>query len=297
MKLKSNEARKVMMQSTKILSIFLMGALISCKGDKTVTPPPPPEPHLVTFQGQAFLDGQPKPVNALNLPLHYDIQIISYLPGDTASYDTVYTDSSGVYISTRLRYDGTYTILSQYPYYRTDSVRVEVKNGQVIGGLPDLHSQRLLKMEIFPDSTVYHSLQSEMFFQIIMTNLNCDSTIWIFPCDGPEVSPKPGAVAVPTDYAQIIVPKEEVYNWFSAFDPNETASGCLPACQHHRTGVTRLLINFYDRRRNKSPETGTYYLYVYGQNWPRASWYPHYGKVRHWYFKVCEPTLVEVKLE
>lgn len=83
------------MKSTKISFILLVGALISCKGDQTVTPPPPPESQLVTFQGRAFLDGQPEPVNALHLPLHYDIQIISYLLGNSASYDTVYTDSSG----------------------------------------------------------------------------------------------------------------------------------------------------------------------------------------------------------
>lgn len=188
--------------------------------------------------------------------------------------------------------------MSQYPYYLTDSVRVEVKNGAVVGSIPELHSQRLLKMEIFPDSTVYHSLQSEMHFEEIITNLNCESKVWIFPCDSLTApNTGPGAVGAPVWYTQVIVPKEDVYNWFSAIDPNETFSGCLPACQQHRTGFTRLLINFYDRRRMKSPETGTYYLYVYGHNWPRASWYPHNSKVRHWYFKVCEPTLIEVNFE
>jgi len=290
------------MKQTKILWMAITCLLVSCTEDRTVTPPPPPppEPQLVTFQGRAFLDGQPEPVNALHLPLHYDIQIISYLPGDSASYDTVYTDSSGVYTSTKLRYDGTYAIISQYPYYANDTVRVEVKDGQIVGATPELHSQRLLKIEISPDSTVYHSLQSQMFFDEVITNLNCTSRVWIFPCDSITApNTGQGAVAAPAWYKEILISKSdlELRNSFVASDPNITFLGCLPICQVHKTFRTRLLINFYNHVLQASPTTGDYYLYVAGHLWPRGSWYPHYKEKRHWWFKVMEPSEIRVELE
>jgi hypothetical protein len=261
--------------------------------------PPPPEPQLVTFQGRAFLDGQPEPVNALHLPLHYDIQIVSYMLGDSASYDTVYTDSSGVYTSTKLRLDGTYTIISQYPYYRTDTMQIQVKNGMLVSNIPDLHSRRLLKMEVFADSTVYHSLLSDMLFEEVITNLNCDTTDWLFPCDS-LTAPNTGrgAVAAPVDFTEFIVRTDDVFNRFMVVHPNITFLGCLPACYVHRTGIVRDLINFYDHVRQKSPESGTYYLYVKGQSWSAyGAWYPHYRSTIHWWFKVVEPTVIEIELE
>ncbi len=271
--------------------------LVSCQHNRSITepePPPPPIKRMVTFEGRAFLDGQPEPVNALHLPLHYDIQIVSYLPGDSASYDTVYTDSTGVYISTKLRQDGTYLILSQYPYYTIDTVQVEVKDGQVVGHIPELHSKRLLKIEIFPDSTVYHSLQSQMFFDEFITNLNCDSTKWIFPCDS-LVSRWPGAVSAPTWYKELLIPKDDLSIFLFAADPNLGTSGCLPACRVHMTFRTRLLINFSNYLHD-SPRTGDYYLYLAGHVWPENPWSPHYQKSRHWWFKVMEPSEVRIEL-
>lgn len=268
---------------------------LSCEHQESVTPPAPPESpqkHLVTFTGRAYLDGQPDPVNALHLPLHYDIQIISYLPGDTTSYDTVYTDSSGVYTSTKLRQDGMYDLVARYPYYRLDTIKVEVKEGQVVGSMPELHCQRLIRYSIQADSLVYHSLQSTMILDEYVTNLSSEFQVT-------------GAF----DLKELMVRNDSLSQFFFTFDPNFAICG-----QAMRPGQT------YHNRRARwvgqfsspidlTPTTGSYFLYAMPRRWPECAFIiqsatpgdvigsPHYHKKWHWVFKLIEPTRVDIKLE
>jgi hypothetical protein len=261
--------------------IFLATTFIFLACERKVTEPETPDKNMVTFRGRAFLAGQPAPVNQLHLPLHYDIEIISFLPGDSASYDTVYTDSSGVYTSTRLRRDGRYKILSRYPYYSTDTVQVEVKNGQVVGEMPRLFSQRLERIQIFADSLVYHSLRSDMFFTMYITNFSSTDTL-----------------PAPQDIKQLMIPKDDISTLLFASDPNITFSIELKPLQVQIRYRSRFLGNFGDDTRTKRPKTGTYYLYAAGQSWSGTGYYyQHYRKKIHWWFKVIEPSEIKVKLE
>jgi hypothetical protein len=257
-----------------IALVFVSG---SCK--RSGTEPEEPGRNLVTFIGRAFLAGQPAPVNRLHLPLHYDIEIISFLPGDTTSYDTTYTDSSGVYTSTRQRKDGRYKIISRYPYYSKDTVQVEVRDGQVVGEIPRLFSQRLERIQIFADSSVYHSLRSSMFFTQYITNFSALDTI-----------------GAPRSLIRLLVPKNNPSIIFST--PRAPNIDYLIPLQplevkiYYNGGV---LNNFYDRVNNASPTTGSYFLYAVGEPWSFiGAWYPHYRNSIHWWFKVAEPSEIQV---
>jgi hypothetical protein len=191
--------RKHLLKLTYILLLIM--ALIPTSCERKVTEPEVPDTNL-PLSVAAVSGGQPAPVNQLHLPLHYDIEIISFLPSDSTSYDTTYTDSSGVYTSTRLRKDGRYKIVSRYPYYSKDTVQVEIRNGQVVGEIPRLFSQRLERIQIFADSSVYHSLQSSMFFTIYITNFSQTDTI-----------------AAPRDMKQFLTPKEALTTRFFTLVP------------------------------------------------------------------------------
>lgn len=257
----------------------LLALSVACR--HSVNEPERSEKDVITFRGRAFLAGQPAAVNQLHLPLHYDIEIISFLPGDSASYDTTYTDSSGVYTSTRLRKDGKYIIVSRYPYYTIDTVQVEVKNGEVSGEIPRLFSQRLERIQIFPDSSVYHSLQSSMFFTQYITNFSMTEII-----------------GAPKTLKQFLVPKNNPLQLFFVVDPNITYLIPLHPLEVQVRYTSRGLINFYDRINNASPVTGSYYLYSVGQSWSTiGAWYPHYRRSRHWWFKVAEAAEIQIELE
>lgn len=261
--------------------IFLAAIFIFPACERKVTGPEVEEKNVVTFRGRAFLAGQPAPVNRLHLPLHYDIEIISFLPGDAASYDTVYTDSSGVYTSTKLRKDDRYKIVSRYPYYSNDTVHVEIRNGQVLGEIPRLFSQRIERIQIFADSSVYHSLQSRMFFTQYIANLSpTDTTV------------------IPQDLKQILIPKNNVDLRLFASDPNITLGREFYPLEIEIRFRARILLNFGNDAGTVSPTSGSYYLYAVGQSWPRfGTSNPHYQRSIHWWFKVAEPSEITVDLQ
>jgi len=265
-----------------LIWLILMALVLvagSCK--RSGTEPEEPDKNWVTFIGRAFLAGQPAPVNRLHLPLHYDIEIISFLPGDTASCDTTYTDSSGVYTSTRQRKDGRYKIVSRYPYYSKDTVQVEVKNGQLVGEIPRLFSQRIERIQIFADSSVYHSLQSPMFFTQYIANL----------------SPTDTTVA-PEDLKQILIPKNNVDLRLFASDPNITFGRELYPLEMQIRYRVRRLLRFGNDAGTISPTSGSYYLYTVGHSWPRfGTSNSHYQSSIHWWFKVAEPSEITVDLK
>lgn len=261
--------------------LLLIMALIQTSCERKVTEPQAPDKNLVTFRGRAFLAGQPAPVNQLHLPLHYDIEIISFVAGDTTSYDITYTDSSGVYASTKLRKDGRYKIVSRYPYYSNDTVHVEIRNGQVLGEIPRLFSQRIERIQIFADSSVYHSLQSPMFFTQYIANLSpADTTV------------------APEDLAQLMIPKNNVDLHLFASDPNITFGRELYPLEVQIRYRVRRVINFSNDARTVIPTSGSYYLYTVGQSWSRfGTSNPHYKRSIHWWFKVAEPSEISVDLK
>ena len=156
-----------------------------------------------------------------------------------------------------------------------------MKNGQLVGDIPRLFSQRLERIQIFPDSTIYHSLQSGMFFTIYITNFSMTDTI-----------------GAPRRLKQFIAPKENPNKLFFASDPNLTYSVPLKPLELQIRYMSRLLINFSTPRNKESPTTGSYYLYTVGQSWSRiGSWYLHYDRSRHWWFKVAEPFEIQIDLK
>jgi hypothetical protein len=263
-----------------LISVLLFLNLLGCENH--LIGPDSPEGHPVTFRGRAFLVGQPAAINHRHLPLHYDIEIISFLPGDSTSYDTTYTDSGGVFVSTRVRQDGLYKIVSRFPYYNTDTVEVEVKRGKVVEEIPRLFSERLQRIQVFTDSLTYHSLHSGMFFTQYVSNLSQTDTLgaprrlirWLIPKDNLSVIYQTQR-APNIDYLIALLPLEvKIYQ------------------------EGGLLNYFYDRVNQALPSSGIYYLYAIPEPWPRiGSWYPHYRKSVHWFFKVSEPTVLQIDLE
>lgn len=245
------------------------------------TPVEPKGSREITFQGKAFLAGQPAPVNPWHLPLNFDIEIISFLPDDSTSYDTTYTDSTGTYTSTRMRIDGRYTIISRYPFYSNDTVYVYVKDGQVVNEIPRLFSQRLLKTTIFPDSLEYHSLNSFMHFIEYVTNLSPTDTL-----------------AAPQWLYQILVKKDDPSVLLMTVDINLTYGFKLIPLQTALYVNNRLLKHFTNDLGTLRPKSGEYYLYAVGQVW---TWwapysYNHYRKdKRRWWFKIMDPTEITIK--
>ncbi len=278
------------MRPVKAIILILACVLFRCEDERTVTEPEPPTPRqktMVTFQGKAFLDGQPDPVNALHLPLNWDIEIISYLPGDTTSYDTVYTDSSGVYTSTKLRQDGIYNLVARYPYYFLDTVHVEVKEGQVVSSIPEVHCQRLIRYSVHTDSLVYHSLESLMVLDEYVINLSSDYH-----------------VVGSFDLKEVLFKKDSLSFSFAIVDPNTAFCGTLMS-----PGET-----FHNRRArgfSQSMISGSYFLYAMPRRWPECAFIFvshegnaddvitnfHYQDKRHWTYKLVEPTRVDIELE
>jgi len=182
-----------------------------------------------------------------------------------------------------LRKDGFYTLVSRYPFYSNDTVQVAVVGGMVVGEVPRLFSQRLLRTTIFPDSLVYHSLGSFMKLTQFVASLSATDTL-----------------QAPSWMYQTLVSKNDPSLRLTTSDPNDTFGIDLLPLTTKVYYNARLLRQFTNGEATLSPKSGEYYLYGLGQMWTWTvpfGYAHHYRKERwRWWFKIMEPTEIEVKL-